>query len=40
VIAGAGQRLLEGIVDTTYLKLLQTTTLASGIVVHTYTPEG
>ena len=40
VIAGAGQRLLEGIVDTTYLKLLKTTTLASGIVVHTYTPEG
>ena len=39
VIAGAGQRLLESI-DTTYLKLLKTTTLASGIVVHTYTPQG
>ena len=37
VIAGAGQRLHEGI-DTTYLKLLKTTTFASGIVVHTYTP--
>ena len=35
VIAGAGQRLLEGI-DKTDLKLLETTTFASGIVVHTY----
>jgi dihydrofolate reductase len=38
VIAGTGQRLLDGI-DTTYLKLLETTTFASGIVVHTYAPE-
>ena len=37
VIAGAGERLLEGI-GTTHLKLRETTTFASGIVVHTYAP--
>ena len=37
MIAGAGQRLLDGI-DTTYLELLKTTTFASGIVVHVYEP--
>ena len=35
VVAGEGERLLEGI-DTTYLELLKTTTFASGIVVHVY----
>ena len=35
VIAGAGQRLLEGI-GTTHLNLVRTTTFASGIVVHVY----
>ena len=39
VVAGSGQRLLEGI-GTTYLELLRTTTFASGIVVHVYAPEG
>jgi dihydrofolate reductase len=39
VIAGAGQRLLEGI-GTTYLELVRTTTLASGIVIHVYKPQG
>ena len=34
-----GQRLLEGI-DTTHLTLAETTTFASGIVVHTYVPQG
>ena len=38
VIAGAGQRLLDGI-DTTHLELLKTTTFASGIVVHVYAPQ-
>ena len=38
VIAGAGQRLLEGI-DTTHLELLKATTFASGIVVHVYAPQ-
>ena len=37
VIAGAGERLLEGI-GTTNLRLRGTTTFASGIVVHTYAP--
>ena len=35
VIAGAGDRLLDGL-DTTHLRLLETTPFASGIVVHTY----
>ena len=39
VIAGTGQRLLEGI-DTMHLTLAETTTFASGIVVHTYVPQG
>ncbi len=37
VLAGGGQRLIEGI-DTTHLKLVETTTFGSGIVVHTCTP--
>jgi dihydrofolate reductase len=38
VVAGAGERLLEG-VTMTRLKLLDTTTFASGIVVHVYGPD-
>lgn len=37
VLAGGGQRLIEGI-DTTHLKLVDATTFSSGIVVHTYAP--
>jgi dihydrofolate reductase len=36
VVAGAGDRLLDGL-DTTHLKLVDTTPFQSGIVVHTYT---
>jgi len=36
-IAGSGQRLLDGI-DTTHLKLVTTTTFASGVIVLTYAP--
>jgi dihydrofolate reductase len=35
VLAGGGQRLIEGI-DTTHLKLVDTATFSTGIVVHTY----
>jgi dihydrofolate reductase len=38
VLAGSGQRLIDGI-DTTHLKLVDTTTFASGIVVHTCAPK-
>lgn len=38
VLAGGGQRLVEGI-DTTHLKLLETTPFKSGIVVNTYGPK-
>ncbi len=38
VLAGAGQRLIEGI-DTTHLRLLDSTTFASGIVVHVLEPK-
>jgi len=38
VVAGSGIRLLDG-VSTTHLPLLDTTTFASGIVVHTYGPK-
>jgi dihydrofolate reductase len=38
VLAGSGQRLIEGI-DTTHLKLVDTTTFSTGIVVHTYAPK-
>lgn len=37
VIAGGGERLFEGF-DTTHLKLLDSTTFASGIVVHVLGP--
>jgi dihydrofolate reductase len=37
VLAGSGQPLIEGI-ETTHLKLVDTTSFGSGIVVHTYTP--
>jgi dihydrofolate reductase len=37
VLAGGGQRLLDGI-DTTHLRLAETTRFASGIVVNVYTP--
>jgi dihydrofolate reductase len=39
VIAGSGERLLDGIVDVTHLKLLRATPFASGIVVHVYGPQ-
>jgi dihydrofolate reductase len=35
VLAGGGQRLIEGI-ETTHLKLVDTATFSTGIVVHTY----
>lgn len=38
VIAGGGQRLIEGI-DTTHLKLADSTTFTTGIVVNTYAPK-
>ena len=37
VLAGSGQRLIDGI-ETTHLKLVETTRFGSGIVVLTYTP--
>ncbi|HEU4450996.1 MAG TPA: dihydrofolate reductase family protein [Gaiellaceae bacterium] len=37
VLAGGGQRLIEGI-ETTHLKLVDVTTFRSGIVVHTLAP--
>jgi dihydrofolate reductase len=37
VLAGGGQRLIDGI-DTTHLKLLDTSTFESGIVVHVLAP--
>ena len=39
VIAGDGQRLLEGI-EKTHLELVRTTTFGSGIVVHVCEPKG
>lgn len=38
VLAGSGQSLIEGI-DVTHLDLVETTSFASGIVVHTYAPK-
>jgi dihydrofolate reductase len=38
VLLGGGQRLIEGI-DTTHLKLVDTTRFGSGIVVNVYTPK-
>jgi dihydrofolate reductase len=38
VLAGGGQRLIDGI-DATHLKLVDTTTFGSGIVVHTCAPK-
>lgn len=38
VLAGSGQPLIEGI-DTTHLKLIDTTPFGSGIVVHAYAPK-
>jgi hypothetical protein len=38
VAVGAGERLLDGI-DTTHLKLVDTTTFDSGIVVMVYAPK-
>lgn len=37
VLAGGGRRLIEGI-ETTHLKLVESTTFKSGIVIHTLTP--
>lgn len=39
VIAGSGQRLLDGIIDTTHLQRVDTTMFESGIVVHVYSPK-
>lgn len=39
VIAGAGQRLLDGLIDTTHLDLVETTVFESGIVVHVLVPK-
>ena len=38
VLAGGGQRLIEG-VETTHLKLVETTTFSTGLVVHAYAPK-
>jgi hypothetical protein len=38
VLAGSGQRLFDGF-DTTHLKLLDTSTFKSGIVVHVLGPK-
>ncbi|MGO1972743.1 MAG: hypothetical protein ACTH2Q_07275 [Propionibacteriaceae bacterium] len=39
VIAGTGQRLLDGLIDTTHLKRVDTTAFDNGIVVHVYAPK-
>lgn len=39
VIVGKGQRLLDGIINTTHLQRLDTTTFDNGIVVHVYAPK-
>jgi dihydrofolate reductase len=38
VIAGKGQRLMNGLIDTTHFGLADTTVFESGIVVHVLTP--
>ena len=38
VIAGSGQRVLDGLIDTTHFGLADTNVFASGIVVHVLTP--
>lgn len=38
-VAGSGERLLDGLVDTTHLHLAETTRFESGIVVLTLTPQ-
>jgi dihydrofolate reductase len=38
VVVGGGERLLDGVVETTHLSLLDTTVFDSGIVVHTLAP--
>lgn len=38
VVAGKGQRILDGLVDTTHLRLVDTTVFTSGIVVHVLAP--
>ena len=38
MLAGGGQRLLDGLVDTTHLKLLDATVMDNGIVVHVLGP--
>lgn len=38
VVAGKGQRLLDGLVDNVHLELVDTTVLDSGIVVHVLSP--
>ena len=38
MLAGGGQRLIDGI-ETTHVRLVETTPFSSGIVVNTYAPE-
>lgn len=38
VIAGTGQRVLDGLIDTTHFALADTSVFANGIVVHVLTP--
>lgn len=40
VIAGKGDRLLDGLMDLTHLELTDSTTFSSGIVVHALAPAG
>jgi hypothetical protein len=39
VVAGSGERLLDGLIDTTHLKLLDARVMDSGIVVHVLGPK-
>lgn len=36
VVAGGGERLLDGVVDTTHLKLVRSTTFTTGLAVHVF----
>jgi riboflavin biosynthesis pyrimidine reductase len=39
VIAGSGERLMDGYVDTTHFALVRSETFDSGIIVHVLTPK-
>ena len=39
MVAGSGQRLLDGLVDPTHLTLLDARAMDNGIVVHVYGPK-